>query len=109
MTDEKDTGRRARPDVLGGDTPPTNEGAGILSAQDPEAAKAALTEQMGLLKEEVAELRETLGVLAESSGRYAVSQVNSLREDVRAAIAANPLSALVCAALFGYLLGLRRR
>lgn len=116
MTDEKETSRRASLDVVRGSDkkvgkPATNEAPESLSAKemDPEVAKAAITEQIALLKEEVANLRETLGILAESSGRYAVSQVNSLRDDVRAGVAANPLSALLCAALVGYLLGLRRR
>ncbi|MBD9374275.1 hypothetical protein IB238_16765 [Rhizobium sp. ARZ01] len=80
-----------------------------VEEQDAEAAKAAIVEQIALLKEEVARLKASLGVLAESSGQYAVSQVNSLRDDVRAAVVANPLSAVLCASLVGYLFGLRRR
>ncbi|MCD2184028.1 hypothetical protein [Rhizobium sp. GN54] len=114
MVDEKQPPRRASLGVIGGDrkTGKTLEGAAeALSADaaDAEAAKAAIAEQVAVLKEEVARLRESLGVIAESSGQYAVSRVNSVREDVRVAVAANPLGALFGAALVGYLFGLRRR
>ena len=80
-----------------------------MAASDADAAKAAIADQVTALKDEVAQLRETLGVLAESSGQYAVSQVNSLREDVRATVVANPFASLLGAVLVGYLCGLRRR
>lgn len=108
MTDEKETSPRAPLDVVHGRNK-TTKIAGTTEDVDPEAAKAEIAEQIELLKEEVDRLRESLGILATRSGRYAVSQVNSLREDVRAGIAANPLSALLCAAFVGYLFGLRRR
>lgn len=108
MTDENKTNPRAPLDVVRGRNKATGV-TGTTEDADAEAAKAEIAEQIELLKEEVARLRESLGILAARSGRYAVSQVNSLREDVRAGVAANPLSALLCAAFVGYLFGLRRR
>ena len=114
MVDEKQPPRRASLGVVAGDKKTgkvIEDAADTLSADaaDAEAAKAAISEQVAILKEEVARLRESLGVIAESSGQYAVSRVNSVREEVRVAVAANPLGALFGAALVGYLLGLRRR
>lgn len=114
MADDKQTTRRAALGVVGSDKKsgkPLDEMADVLSADavEAEAAKAAIAEQVAVLKEEVARLRETLGVIAESGSQYAVSRVNSAREDVRVAVAANPLTAIFGAALVGYLLGLRRR
>ncbi|MFD1329902.1 hypothetical protein [Mycoplana ramosa] len=112
MMDEKETSPRAPLGVVHGadeNTPDTGTTPLTEEAADAEAAKADIAEQIARLKEEMIVLRETLGVLATRSGHYAVSQVNSLRGELRAGVAANPISALFCAALVGYLLGLRRR
>jgi hypothetical protein len=116
MADENENSRRTPLGVVDtGESKAANAAKNLGEAvsspigSDADAAKAAIAEQVTALKEEVAQLRETLGVLAESSGQYAVSQVNSLREDVRTAVVANPFASLLGAALVGYLCGLRRR
>lgn len=113
MADEKQPGRRAPLGVVGSSKKSdksVEDTVGTYAADaDAEAAKAAIAEQLEILKGEVAQLRETLGVIAENTGQYAVSRVNSVREEVRVAVAANPLGALFGAALVGYLFGLRRR
>lgn len=113
MAEEKQPGRRAPLGVVetsknSDKTVEDNLGAYTADA-NAEAAKAAITEQLEILKAEVAQLRDTLGLIAENTGQYAVSRVNSVREEVRVAVAANPLGALFGAALVGYLFGLRRR
>lgn len=114
MADEKQTGRRAPLGVVDVGEKKTRKPGDELSgvspdANDSELAKATINEQIAALKEEVARMKESLGTIAESSGQYAVSQVNSLREEVRGAVTANPIGALLCAGLVGYLMGLRRR
>ncbi|PTM97355.1 hypothetical protein [Mycoplana dimorpha] len=118
MADEKESSLRTPLGVVG-DGKPAKSGKDMISetaatgaemeAPDAEAAKEAIAEQVAALKDEVAQLRATLGLLAESSSQYAVSQVNSLREDVRATVVANPFTALIGAALVGYVCGLRGR
>lgn len=112
MADDKEAGRRASLGVVrDGEKKASKNESGGNTASDgsTEAAKAAVVEQIAVLKEDVARLKESLGALAESGGHYAVSQASTLREEVRATVVANPLSALFGAAFLGYLLGLRRR
>ncbi|WP_313195449.1 hypothetical protein [Shinella zoogloeoides] len=101
MADEKSTGKRTLGVVEGRDT--------ISEEAKTAAAEAAISEQIEALKAEISRLKESAGLIAEGTGQLAVAKAESLREDLRQTIQANPIAALAGAALIGYLCGLRHR
>ncbi|GMB79960.1 MULTISPECIES: hypothetical protein [Shinella] len=101
MADEKSTGKRTLGVVEGRDT--------ISEEAKTAAAEAAVSEQIEALKAEISRLKESAGLIAEGTGQLAVAKAESLREDLRQTIQANPIAALAGAALIGYLCGLRHR
>jgi hypothetical protein len=101
MADEKSTGKRT---------------LGVVEVRDSisedaraAAAEATVTEQIEALKAEISRLKESAGLIAEGTGQLAVAKAESLRDEVRQTIQANPLAALAGAAFIGYLFGLRHR
>jgi len=101
MADEKSTGKRTLGVVEGRDS--------ISEEARTAAAEATVTEQIEALKAEISRLKESAGLIAESTGQLAVAKAESLREEARQTIQANPLAALAGAAFIGYLFGLRHR
>ena len=101
MADEKSTGKRTLGVVEGRDS--------ISEEARTAAAEATVTEQIEALKAEISRLRESAGLIAEGTGQIAVAKAESLREEARRTIQANPLAALAGAAFVGYLCGLRHR
>ena len=101
MADEKSTGKRTLGVVDGGDS--------ISQEARAAAAEATVSEQIDALKTEIARLKESAGLIAEGTGNLAVAKAESLREEMRRTIQANPLATLAGAAFVGYLFGLRHR
>ena len=101
MADEKSTGKRALGVVAGAES--------IAEDAKAEVAEATVNEQIETLKAELGRLKETAGLIAEGTGQLAVAKAESLREEARRTIQANPLAALAGAAFVGYLCGLRHR
>jgi hypothetical protein len=101
MADEKSTGKRTLGVVEGRDS--ISEDARAASAE------ATVNEQIEALKAEISRLKESAGLIAEGTGQLAVAKAESLRDEVRQTIQANPLAALAGAAFIGYLFGLRHR
>ena len=101
MADEKSTGKRTLGVVEGRDS--------ISEEAKAAAAEATINEQIEALKAEISRLRESAGLIAEGTGQIAVAKAESLREEARRTIQANPLAALAGAAFIGYLFGLRHR
>lgn len=101
MVDEKSTGKRTLGVVEGRDS--VSEEARVA------AAEATVSEQIDALKSEISRLKESAGLVAEGTGHLAVAKAESLREDLRQTIQANPLATLAGAAFIGYLFGLRHR
>jgi len=101
MADEKSTGKRTLGVVEGSDS--------ISEEANAAAAEAAVSEQIEALKAEISRLKESAGLIAEGTGQLAVAKAESLREEMRQTIQANPLAALAGAAFIGYLCGLRHR
>ena len=101
MADEKSTGKR----TLG-----VGEGRDSISEDArAAAAEATVNEQIEALKAEISRLKESAGLIAEGTGQLAVAKAESVRDEVRQTIQANPLAALAGAAFIGYLFGLRHR
>ncbi|ANH07216.1 MULTISPECIES: hypothetical protein [Shinella] len=101
MADEKSTGKRTLGVVEGRDS--------ISEDASAAAAEATVSEQIEALKAEISRLKESAGLIAEGTGQLAVAKAESLRDEVRQTIQANPLAALAGAAFIGYLFGLRHR
>ena len=101
MADEKSTGKRTLGVVEGPDS--------ISEEAKAAAAEATINEQIEALKAEISRLKESAGLIAEGTGQIAVAKAESLREEARRTIQANPLAALAGAAFIGYLFGLRHR
>ena len=101
MADEKSTGKRTLGVVEGRDSIP--EDANVA------AAEASVSEQIDALKAEISRMKESAGLVAEGTGQLAIAKAESLREDLRQTIQANPLATLAGAAFIGYLFGLRHR
>ncbi|MFC6445623.1 hypothetical protein [Shinella zoogloeoides] len=101
MADEKSTGKRTLGVVEGRDS--------ISEEAKAAAAEATINEQIEALKAEISRLRESAGLIAEGTGQIAVAKAESLREEARRTIQANPLVTLAGAAFIGYLFGLRHR
>lgn len=101
MADEKSTGKRALGVVESGDS--------ISGDAKTAAAEATVNEQIEALKTEISRLKESAGLIAEGTGQLAVAKAESLREEARRTVQANPLAALAGAAFVGYLFGLRHR
>ena len=101
MADEKSTGKRTLGVVESCDS--------ISEEARAAAAEATVCEQIEVLKAEISRLKETAGLIAEGTGQLAVAKAESLREDIRQTIQANPLATLAGAAFIGYLFGLRHR
>ena len=101
MADEKSTGKRTLGVVEGRDS--------ISEEARAAAAEATVNEQIEALKAEISRLKESAGLIAEGTGQIAVAKAESLREEARRTIQANPLAALAGAAFIGYLFGLRHR
>ncbi|WP_411034878.1 hypothetical protein [Shinella sp. BYT-45] len=101
MADEKSTGKRTLGVVEGRDS--TSEEARAA------AAEATVNEQIEVLKAEISRLKESAGLIAEGTGQLAVAKAESLREELRQTVQANPLATLAGAAFIGYLFGLRHR
>ncbi|CAK7259480.1 hypothetical protein KYK30_13170 [Shinella yambaruensis] len=101
MADEKSTGKRTLGVVEGRDN--------ISEDARAAAAEATVNEQIEALKTEISRLKESAGLIAEGTGQLAVAKAESLRDEVRQTIQANPLAALAGAAFIGYLFGLRHR
>ncbi len=101
MADEKSTGKRTLGVVEGRDS--------ISEEARAAAAEATVNEQIEALKTEISRLKESAGLIAEGTGQLAVAKAESLREEARRTIQANPLAALAGAAFIGYLFGLRHR
>lgn len=101
MADEKSTGKRTLGVVEGRDS--------ISEDARAAAAEATVNEQIEALKAEITRLKESAGLIAEGTGQLAVAKAESLRDEVRQTIQANPLAALAGAAFIGYLFGLRHR
>ena len=101
MADEKSTGKRTLGVVEGRDS--------ISEEAKAAAAEATINEQIEALKAEISRLRESAGLIAEGTGQIAVAKAESLREEARRTIQANPLATLAGAAFIGYLFGLRHR
>lgn len=101
MADEKSTGKRTLGVVEGRDS--------ISEDARTAAAEATVNEQIEALKAEISRLKESAGLIAEGTGQLAVAKAESLRDEVRQTIQANPLAALAGAAFIGYLFGLRHR
>ena len=101
MADEKSTGKRTLGVVEGRDS--------ISEEAKAAAAEATINEQIEALKAEISRLKESAGLIAEGTGQIAVAKAESLREEARRTIQANPLAALAGAAFIGYLFGLRHR
>lgn len=102
MADEKGTGKKASLGIV-------EAGENIADEARQVTADAAVSEQIAALKAEIGRLKESAGLVAESTGQLAVAQVQSLREEVRQVVMANPLATLAGAAFIGYLCGLRHR
>jgi len=103
MADEKSTGKRTLGVVEGRDT--VSQEARSAEAE----AEATINEQIEALKAEIGRLKDSAGLIAEGTGQLAAAKAESLRDDLRQTIQANPLAALTGAALIGYLCGLRHR
>jgi hypothetical protein len=101
MADEKSTGKRTLGVVEGRDS--------ISEEAKAAAAEATINEQIEALKAEISRLKESAGLIAEGTGQIAVAKAESLREEARRTIQANPLATLAGAAFIGYLFGLRHR
>ena len=101
MADEKSTGKRTLGVVESGDS--------ISEEARAAAAEATINEQIEALKTEISRLKESAGLIAEGTGQLAVDKAESLRDDIRQTIQANPLATLAGAAFIGYLFGLRHR
>lgn len=101
MADEKSTGKRTLGVVEGRDN--------ISEDARTAAAEATVNEQIQALKTEISRLKESAGLIAEGTGQLAAAKAESLRDEVRQTIQANPLAALAGAAFVGYLFGLRHR
>ena len=101
MADEKSTGKRTLGVVEGRDS--------ISEDARAAAAEATVNVQIEALKAEISRLKESAGLIAEGTGQLAVAKAESLRDEVRQTIQANPLAALAGAAFIGYLFGLRHR
>ncbi len=101
MADEKSTGKRTLGVVEGRDS--------ISEEAKAAAAEATVDEQIEALKAEISRLKESAGLIAEGTGQLAAAKAESLREEARRTIQANPLAALAGAAFIGYLCGLRHR
>lgn len=101
MADEKSTGKRTLGVVEGRDS--------ISEDARTAAAEATVNEQIEALKAEISRLKESAGLIAEGTGQLAIAKAESLRDEVRTTIQANPLAALAGAAFIGYLFGLRHR
>ena len=101
MADEKSTGKRTLGVVEGRES--ISEEARVA------AAEISVGEQIEALKTEISRLKESAGLIAEGTGQLAVVKAESLREDLRQTIQANPLATLAGAAFIGYLFGLRHR
>ena len=101
MADEKSTGKRTLGGVEGRDS--------ISEEAKAAAAEATINEQIEALKAEISRLKESAGLIAEGTGQIAVAKAESLREEARRTIQANPLATLAGAAFIGYLFGLRHR
>ncbi|QRI61542.1 hypothetical protein JQ506_01180 (plasmid) [Shinella sp. PSBB067] len=101
MADEKSTGKRTLGVVEGRDS--------ISEEAKTAAAEATVNEQIEALKTEISRLKESAGLIAEGTGQLAVAKAESLREELRQTIQANPLATLAGAAFIGYLCGLRHR
>lgn len=101
MVDEKSPGKRTLGVVEGRDS--ISEEARVAEAE------ATVSEQIEALKSEISRLKESAGLIAEGTGQLAVAKAESLREDLRQTIQANPLATLAGAAFIGYLCGLRHR
>ena len=101
MADEKSTGKRTLGVVEGRDN--------ISEEARAAAAEATVSEQIEALKSEISRLKESAGLIAEGTGQLAVAKAESVRDEVRQTIQANPLAALAGAAFIGYLFGLRHR
>ena len=99
MADEKSTGKRTLGVVEGRDS--------VSQEARSAEAEATVNEQIEALKAEIGRLKESAGLIAEGTGQLAAAKAESLRDDVRQTIQANPLAALAGAALIGYLCGLR--
>ncbi|WP_242224789.1 hypothetical protein [Shinella zoogloeoides] len=101
MADEKSTGKRTLGVVEGRDS--------ISQEAKAAEAEATINEQIEALKAEIGRMKESAGLIAEGTGQIAVAKAESLREEARRTIQANPLAALAGAAFIGYLFGLRHR
>ena len=101
MADEKSTGKRTLGVVEGRDS--------ISEEAKAAAAEATINEQIEALKAEIGRMKESAGLIAEGTGQIAVAKAESLREEARRTIQANPLATLAGAAFIGYLFGLRHR
>ena len=101
MADEKSTGKRTLGVVEGRDS--------ISQEAKAAEAEATINEQIEALKAEIGRMKESAGLIAEGTGQIAVAKAESLREEARRTIQANPLATLAGAAFIGYLFGLRHR
>ncbi|MFC3076222.1 hypothetical protein [Shinella pollutisoli] len=102
MADEKIPGKKTSLGIV-------ETGEKVAEDARQAAAEATVSEQIEALKAEIGRLKESAGLLAEGTGQLAITQVQSLREELRQTVVANPLAALAGAAFIGYLCGLRHR
>lgn len=102
MAEDKTTGNKSPLGVV-------ETGERIAQNARQASAEATVSEQIEALKAEIGRLKESAGLLAEGTGQLAMTQVQSLREELRQTVTANPLAALAGAAFIGYLCGLRHR
>ncbi|MCF3639019.1 hypothetical protein LXM94_03450 [Rhizobium sp. TRM95111] len=106
MAEDKETGKRGPLGVVSADT---GASKAERAAADREAAEALIADQIDVLREEIARMKESLGLVAEGTGQLAAARISSLREEVRNMVHENPFAALAGAAFVGYLFGLRHR
>lgn len=104
MADEKRTGKSTPLGIVEGGDKVTED-----ASRSTASAEATVSEQIEVLRAEIGRLKESAGLLAEGTGQLAMAQVQSLREEMRQTVKANPLATLAGAAFIGYLFGLRHR
>ncbi|MDX3929361.1 MAG: hypothetical protein QHC90_26610 [Shinella sp.] len=112
MAEERKTGKTDNPDVVRrGERTRAEQVSGMPEGDidDDLSLSPSTEEQLRALRLELARIKESLSHVAEGTGQLAMTQANTIRDELEEAVVRRPFTALASAALVGYLLGSRLR